>query len=867
MARSRTRLTVSLVVAYAVLLAISHGIRLSSSSRIELGPGDRTVELRPVPDDDAGASPVRVVYRETRPDDVPDPPTVLLLHGTPGRKDHLAALGAALGRRYRVIIPDLPGFGDSSRKIADFSMRAHGEYLARLLERLDVERVHVVGFSFGGGVALELYRLAPERVASLTMLSATGVQELELLGDYRLNRAIHGLQLSAVWLVHEGVPHMGLLDGSLLDVAYARNVYDSDQRPLRGILERFEPPMLIVHGTRDPLVPPAAAREHHRLVPHSELVMLEASHFLPFTRPGEISDLIGEVIERVESGRAKFRTDAEPSRLAEAALPFDPGAVPPASGFALVVLVLLIAVATFISEDLTCIVVGLMVARGSIGFVPGALACVMGIYVGDMAVYLAGRWLGRPIVNRAPVRWFLRPERLEASSRWFERRGPAVICISRFMPGTRFPTYLAAGILRTRFLSFSLWFLLAVVLWTPLLVGLAAVLGTPVLTFFERYGTHAALAAGATVVALLIVIRLGTGLMTHRGRRRLLSRWCRLRRWEFWPPWVFYPPVVVWILWLGVRFRGPTLFTAANPAMPAGGFLGESKSEILQALREGGAPVARFFRVSVAWDDERRIREAHRFMKEAGVDLPVVIKPDAGQRGEGVSIVRDGASLRRLLLDVSGDVILQEYVPGHELGVFYYRYPGEEHGAIFSVTDKRLPEVVGDGRRTLEQLILDDPRAVCMARTYLAAQSDRLGDVPTLGEAVRLVELGTHCRGAIFLNGDRIATPELERAIDGASRGYEGFYFGRYDIRGPCLDEMSNGKGFEIIELNGVTSESTDIYDPENSLFEAYRKLFRQWHLAFEIGALNRAAGLGPTGFLALARLVRDASRGQNRWV
>jgi len=309
-----------------------------------------------------------------------------------------------------------------------------------------------------------------------------------------------------------------------------------------------------------------------------------------------------------------------------------------------------------------------------------------------------------------------------------------------------------------------------------------------------------------------------------------------------------------------VRFRGPTLFTAANPAMPAGGFLGESKSEILRALREGGAPVARFFKVPAAWDDERRVREADRFMKETGVDLPVVIKPDAGQRGEGVSVVRDHATLRRLLLDVSADVILQEYVPGHELGVFYYRYPGEERGAIFSVTDKRLPEVVGDGRRTLEQLILDDPRAVCMARTYLTAQSDRLGDVPAAGEAVRLVEIGTHCLGAIFLDGNRIVTPELERAIDDASQGYEGFYFGRYDIRGPCLDEIRKGAGFKIIELNGVTSESTDIYDPRNSLFEAYRKLFRQWHLAFEIGARNRAAGVGPTGFLALARLVRDAA-------
>ena len=50
----------------------------------------------------------------------------------------------------------------------------------------------------GGGVALELYRLAPERVASLVLLSSIGVQEMELLGDYSLNHVVHGLQLVAL---------------------------------------------------------------------------------------------------------------------------------------------------------------------------------------------------------------------------------------------------------------------------------------------------------------------------------------------------------------------------------------------------------------------------------------------------------------------------------------------------------------------------------------------------------------------------------------------------------------------------------------------------------------------------------------------
>ena len=64
------------------------------------------------------------------------------------------------------------------------------------------------------------------------------------------------------------------------------------------------------------------------------------------------------------------------------------------------------------------------------------------------------------------------------------------------------------------------------------------------------------------------------------------------------------------------------------------------------------------------------------------------------------------------------------------------------------------------------------------------------------------------------------------------------------------------GRNLTILELNGVTSESTDIYDPKNGLLAAYRILRRQWRLAFAIGARNRAAGAETTGLLALARLA-----------
>ncbi len=207
------------------------------------------------------------------------------------------------------------------------------------------------------------------------------------------------------------------------------------------------------------------------------------------------------------------------------------------------------------------------------------------------------------------------------------------------------------------------------------------------------------------------------------------------------------------------------------------------------------------------------------------------------------------------------DVIIQEHVTGLEFGVFYFRYPQSDRGEIFSITRKLFPSVTGDGERTLEDLILKDDRAVCMARPYLDAQRGHLWDIPAKGESVQLIEIGTHCLGSVFLDGIEIKTAEMERAIDHLAKGFEGFYFGRFDIRTPSLVDFQKGRSFKVIELNGVTSEATSIYDPKNSLFSAYRLLFNQWRIAFEIGAQSRARGAKPASLLRLARLILEKWR------
>ena len=840
---------------YLVLVAASFAVRHTRHAPLAFHPGDTFAQLPAVDGDRVLDRTIRLAYERAGPSGNPQAPVVVLLHGSPGGKHDFKTVVPKLAAEYRVIVPDLPGFGDSERDVPDYSFRAHARYVLELLDTLGIHDAHVVGFSMGGGVALSLADLAPRRVRSITMLSSIGVQEMELLGDATLNHALHGAQLAGLWAVRELTPHFGWLDDAILGVPYARNFYDSDQRPLRGILSRWQGPMLILHGRNDPLVPVEAAREHARIVPQAELVVTDKSHFMVFMEGPEVAATLLSFFDRVDHGDAETRSNARATRIAASLVPFDRSAIPPISGLPWLLVLLLIALATLVSEDLTCIGAGLLVTSGRIGYVPATVACFLGIFVGDLNAFLAGRVFGRAALARAPLKWMVTEAQVQRATDWFRKRGPVIILTSRFLPGTRVATFIAAGVLHTSFLTFAGWLALAALLWTPLLVGIAALVGAPVLSLFEQFRLWAVPAAILAAVVVLLVLRGVPKLFSWRGRRLLAGTFRRVVRWEYWPPFVFYVPVAFYVLWLGIRNRGLTLFTAANPAIEAGGFVGESKAAILEGLAAAGEAVPPWRLLPEGLDAALRRESVRGFVADHALTLPIVLKPDAGQRGSGVVVARSWDDVDAYLDRARCDVLAQAYVPGEEYGVFYTRLPSQPHGRVFAVTVKTMPVVVGDGRRTLDELILAGPRTVAMAAVYRTAQEARLGEVVPAGDRVQLVELGTHCRGAYFGDGIGLVTPELSAAIDRVSHSFSGFYFGRYDVRSASLLDFRAGR-FKVIELNGVTSEATSIYDPAHGVLDAYRTLFAQWRLAFAIGAENRERGVPTASLLDLARLV-----------
>lgn len=335
-----------------------------------------------------------------------------------------------------------------------------------------------------------------------------------------------------------------------------------------------------------------------------------------------------------------------------------------------------------------------------------------------------------------------------------------------------------------------------------------------------------------------------------------------LSSFEFWPNWLFYAPVWIWILARMVRHGGIRVPLLANPEIPAGGLVGEEKSKVFRLL--AGVDKA----VLPEWisatphkhDGPAQIRQIEQRMQARGFGYPAVAKPDIGCRGAGVRAIRNREDLASYLaaFPAGENVIIQKMVDVEgEAGVFYVREPGAARGQIVSLTLKYFPHVVGDGRSTLRQLILADPRAGKVPHLYMPRFADRLDTVLAAGQAQRLVFSGSHSKGAIFRNGNRWITEAMRRRFDEIALQMGEFHFGRFDVRFADFDAFRRGEEFSIIEVNGAGAEATHIWDARTSLLDAWRTLFCQFSLLFRIGAMNRSRGFRPETFRCFLRRWR----------
>ncbi len=325
----------------------------------------------------------------------------------------------------------------------------------------------------------------------------------------------------------------------------------------------------------------------------------------------------------------------------------------------------------------------------------------------------------------------------------------------------------------------------------------------------------------------------------------------RLVRWEFWPWRIVYLPVAVYWFFLAIRARGWVYFSAANPCMRFGGLVAYSKWEVLKEVSGDLRPHTIIIEAGSDIDRTLERIRSHR------MTFPFIIKPDMGERGKGVRILRNEQQLRVALKNVEERMMLQKFedLP-LELGILYSRHPDEKNGRITSIVIKEFPTLTGDGRRNLLQLILSNERTRFNYKTIVARFEDRLDEIPAAGRVIETVALGNHMLGSTFRNGNHLRTGKLEQVFDGMAKQLDGFYIGRFDVRTVSIADLENGN-FKVIEVNGAGSEPAHIYDPDTSLYRGIADLLRHWKRLYDISIANHRNGAPYGSFREIRAEIR----------
>ncbi|WP_084373447.1 ATP-grasp domain-containing protein [Reichenbachiella faecimaris] len=320
--------------------------------------------------------------------------------------------------------------------------------------------------------------------------------------------------------------------------------------------------------------------------------------------------------------------------------------------------------------------------------------------------------------------------------------------------------------------------------------------------------------------------------------------WAKIFRWEFWPFSVFYFPVMFYWVWLSLKTRSLFFFTASNPTIEFGGMLGESKDKIFQLIPKQYIP--KTYKLHASVDQESFLDR----LQLEGLNYPFILKPDIGERGWMVELIKTKDDLSNYLNRIQVDFLVQEYVSYEvELGVFYYRYPNCDHGTVSSIVMKDMLSVLGDGERNIASLMADDARSKMHIETLRAKNPKQLDQIPAKGEKVEINSIGNHSRGTTFLNGNHLINKRLIKIMDKISSQVDGFYFGRYDLRCRSVEDLYKGEHFKILELNGAGAEPAHIYHPGFSLIQAYKDIIHHLKVLADISMINHKRGVSYYSF------------------
>ena len=307
-------------------------------------------------------------------------------------------------------------------------------------------------------------------------------------------------------------------------------------------------------------------------------------------------------------------------------------------------------------------------------------------------------------------------------------------------------------------------------------------------------------------------------------------------KYEFWPFWLFYIPVGFYGLILSLRARSITFFTTVNPCMEYSGGLEYSKMEYFQLLTD------ELLRKTVLINKDIETDNLNRLIEEESFSFPLIIKPDKGQRGVEVQKINDINALKLFLSSASRQkFLLQEFIDYPiELGVFIIKTPDGKRREITSVTKKKFLTIKGDGESTFKNLVVKNIRAVNRKNEFEKKYKLQWNTIVEKNKEIILEPIGNHNRGTEFIDANDLISNELLEVMDRISLYLPEFYYGRIDLKTKSIDDLYKGKNIKLLEINGVNSEPSHIYDKNISILTAYKDLFKHMNIMYEISRQNK---------------------------
>jgi hypothetical protein len=315
----------------------------------------------------------------------------------------------------------------------------------------------------------------------------------------------------------------------------------------------------------------------------------------------------------------------------------------------------------------------------------------------------------------------------------------------------------------------------------------------------------------------------------------------KITHWEAWPFKLLYAPVTPVWLWYILKSGAVWFFTPSNPKLTFGGMEGEPKREMYDLLPLELYPTT--FNVLPQNDFENVLQR----LSETDIRYPLIVKPEVGGQGVLFRKIDTEAEFINYHKKVPVEYIVQKMVHYQmEVSVFYIRHPKENTGMVTGFLHKIPLQVMGDGKHTLEELVLQHPKGKKRTGELHSKHKEQWNRVLPKGEKYMLSYAANHNRGAHFVDLKEHIDEKLVSIFDAISHRINDFFYGRYDIMCNSVQDLKDGKNFTILEYNGCGAEPNHFYDTGYTLLGAYKEILKHWKALYLISKHNRQQGIKP---------------------